>query len=178
MIKIKKGIPLYDQCDENGYWGKVFGSSYIPETLFQPLEDLSNAFEKLRKNKKFLKERDEMYAKFIGRPTPFLKLNNLSKHLGGAEIYAKHEAMANSQSHKLNNALLHCLIAKYTNKKVVVGDTGAGMAGSGLAMAAAATGLKAIIFQGEKDYLRQAPNSKRMRLLGAEIHQLILGHDN
>ena len=78
MIKIKKGIPLYDQCDENGYWGKVFGSSYIPETLFQPLEDLSNAFEKLRKNKKFLKERDEMYAKFIGRPTPFLKLNNLN----------------------------------------------------------------------------------------------------
>ena len=170
MIKIKKGIPLYDQCDDNGYWGKIFGSSFIPETLFQPLEDLSIAFEKLRKNKKFIKERDEMYAKFIGRPTPFLKLNNLSKYLGGAQIYAKHEAMANSQSHKLNNALLHCLIAKYTHKKVVVGDTGAGMAGSGLAMAAAATGLKAIIFQGEKDYLRQAPNSMRMRLLGAQIH--------
>ena len=87
MKKIKKGIPLIDQHDKNGYWGK-FGGNFIPETLKKPVEDLTNLFEKLRKDKKFLKERDFHYKNWVGSPTSFIKLENLTEHLGAAEIWA------------------------------------------------------------------------------------------
>ena len=88
-MKIKKGIPLIDQHDKYGFWGKKFGGNYIPETLKKPVNDLEILFAKLRKDKKFIKERDRYFKNWIGAPTRFLKLYNLSKHLGGAQIYAK-----------------------------------------------------------------------------------------
>ena len=89
-MKLKKNIPLIDQHDKHGFWGGKFGGSYIPETLRKPIDDLTIKFEKLRKDKKFLAERDYYYNNWVHNgPTPFIKLNNLTYHLGGAQIYAK-----------------------------------------------------------------------------------------
>ena len=87
--KIKKNIPLIDQHDKNFMYGGKFGGNFIPETLKKPIDDLTRLFAKLRKNKKFLKERDHFFETYVGAPTPFIKLENLTDHLGGAQIYAK-----------------------------------------------------------------------------------------
>ena len=128
-MKIKKGIPLIDQHDKNYLYGGKFGGNYIPETLKKPIDDLTKLFEKLRKDKKFIKERDYYFKNYIGAPTPFIKLENLTKYLGGAQIYAKVVSEANGGAHKIYNATVHCLIAKKAGKKFIVGDTGAGYAG-------------------------------------------------
>ncbi len=88
-MKLKKNIPLIDQHDRFGFWGGKFGGSYIPETLKKPVDDLTKEFSKLRKNKRFIKKRDFYFNNYIGAPTRFIKLENLSKHLGGAQIWAK-----------------------------------------------------------------------------------------
>ena len=132
-------------------YGGKFGGNYIPETLKKPIDDLTKLFAKLRKDKKFLKERDYHFKNYIGSPTPFIKLENLTEHLGGAQIYAKVVSEANGGAHKIYNATVHCLIAKRAGKKYIVGDTGAGYAGKMLSMAAKKFGLKCKIFMGAKD---------------------------
>ena len=168
-MRIKKKIPLIDQHDKFGFWGKKFGGSFIPETLKKPIDDLTKLFSKLRKDKKFLKERDFYFKNYVGSPTPFIKLENLSDYLQGAQIYAKVVSEANGGAHKIYNATVHCLIAKRAGKKYVVGDTGAGYAGKMLSMAAKKFGLKCKIFMGAKDIKRQKPNCDAMRKNGAEI---------
>ena len=163
MIKIKKKIPLIDQHDKNGFWGGKFGGNFIPETLKKPLEDLEVLFEKLRKDKNFIKERDKYFKNWIGSPTRFVKLEKLTKKLNGAQIWAKVVSDANGGAHKIYNATVHCLIAKKAGKKFVVGDTGAGYAGKMLSMAAKKFGLKCKIFMGLKDIKRQRPNVEAMK---------------
>ncbi len=174
MKKIKKGIPLIDQHDKNGFWGK-FGGNFIPETLKKPVEDLNILFEKLRKDKKFINERDYYFKNWVGSPTPFIKLENLTRYLGGAEIWAKVVSEANGGAHKIYNATVHSLIAKRAGKKYIVGDTGAGYAGKMLSMAAKKFGLKCKIFMGAKDIKRQKPNCDAMRKNGAEIVPVYTG---
>ena len=169
MIKIKKNILLIDQHDKDGLYAKKFGGSYVPETLKKPIEDLTKLFQKLRHDKKFIKERDYYFENYIGAPTPFVKLQNLTRHLGGAQVWAKVVSEANGGAHKIYNATVHCLIAKKAGKKYVVGDTGAGYAGKMLSMAAKKFGLKCKIFMGAKDVKRQKPNVDAMRKNGAKI---------
>ncbi len=168
-MKLKKGIPLIDQHDKNGFWGGKFGGNFIPETLKKPVEDLNILFEKLRKDKNFIKERDYYFKNWVGAPTPFIKLENLTSHLGGAQVWAKVVSEANGGAHKIYNATVHCLITKRAGKKYIVGDTGAGYAGKMLSMAAKKFGLKCKIFMGAKDVKRQKPNCDAMRKNGAEI---------
>jgi len=168
-MKLKKKIPLIDQHDKNGFWGGKFGGNFIPETLKKPVEDLTVLFEKLRYDKKFLKLRDYYFKNYIGSPTSFIKLQNLSNNLGGAQIYAKMVSEANGGAHKIYNATVHCLIAKKAGKKYVVGDTGAGYAGKMLSMAARKFSLKCKIFMGVKDIKRQKPNVDAMKKNGAEV---------
>jgi len=168
-MKLKKRIPLIDQHNKSGFWGGKFGGNFIPETLKKPVEDLTILFKKLRYDKKFLKQRDYYFKNYIGSPTSFIKLQNLSDHLGGAQIYAKMVSEANGGAHKIYNATVHCLIAKKAGKKYVVGDTGAGYAGKMLSMAAKKFGLKCKIFMGEKDIKRQKPNVDAMKKNGAEV---------
>jgi len=168
-MKLKKRTPLIDQHNKSGFWGGKFGGNFIPETLKKPVEDLTDLFKKLRYNKKFLKQRDYYFKNFIGTPTSFVKLQNLSNHLGGAQIYSKMVSEANGGAHKIYNATVHCLIAKKAGKKFIVGDTGAGYAGKMLSMAAKKFGLKCKIFMGAKDIKRQKPNVYAMRKNGAEI---------
>jgi tryptophan synthase beta chain len=169
MIKIKKRIPLIDQHNKSGFWGGRFGGNFIPETLKKPIEDLTILFDRLRYDKKFLKQRDYYFKNYVGSPTSFIKLQNLSNHLGGAQIYAKMVSEANGGAHKIYNATVHCLIAKKAGKKYVVGDTGAGYAGKMLSMAAKKFGLKCKIFMGAKDIKRQKPNVDAMKKNGAQI---------
>ena len=169
MLKLKKGILLIDQHDKNYMYGKKFGGNFIPETLKKPVEDLTKLFEKLRHDKSFIKERDYYFKNYVGAPTPFVKLEHLTKHLGGAQIYAKVVSKANGGAHKIYNAVVHALICKRAGKKYIVGDTGAGYAGKMLSMAAKKFGLKCKIFMGAKDITRQKPNCDAMRKNGAEI---------
>jgi len=175
MMKIKKGIQLIDQHDKNYMYGGKFGGNFIPETLKKPIDDLTKLFAKVRKDKKFLKERDYHFKNYIGSPTPFIKLENLTEHLGGAQIYAKVVSEANGGAHKIYNATVHCLIAKRAGKKYIVGDTGAGYAGKMLSMAAKKFGLKCKIFMGAKDIKRQRPNVEAIRKNGAQIVPVTTG---
>jgi tryptophan synthase beta chain len=168
-MKLKKKISLIDQHDQNGFWGGKFGGSFIPETLKKPIADLTNLFEKLRYDKEFIKQRDYYFKNYIGSPTSFIKLQNITDYLGGAKIYAKMVSEANGGAHKIYNATVHCLIAKKAGKKYVVGDTGAGYAGKMLSMAAKKFGLKCKIFMGAKDINRQKPNVDAMKKNGAEV---------
>ena len=168
-LKITKGIPLIDQHDKNFMYGGKFGGNFIPETLKKPIDDLTRLFSKLRKDKKFLRERDFYFENYVGAPTPFIKLENLSDYLGGAKIYAKVVSEANGGAHKIYNATVHCLIAKKAGKKFIVGDTGAGYAGKMLSMAAKKFGLKCKIFMGAKDIKRQRPNVEAIKKNGASI---------
>ena len=87
-FKIKKNTPLIDQHDKNFMYGGKFGGNFIPETLKKPVDDLTKLFAKLRKDKKFLIERNHFFNSYVGTPTPFIKLENLSDNLGGSQIYA------------------------------------------------------------------------------------------
>ena len=122
MMKIKKNILLIDQHDKNGFWGK-FGGNFIPETLKKPVEDLTILFEKLRKDKKFIQERNYYFKNWVGSPTSFIKLENLTNYLGGAQIWSKVVSEANGGAHKIYNATVHCLIARRAGLREIVGDT-------------------------------------------------------
>jgi tryptophan synthase beta chain len=169
MIRIQKGKPVIDQHNKNYLYAGKFGGNFVPETLKKPIEDLTKLFNKLRRDKKFIKERDYYFKHYVGTPTSFIKLYNLSHHLGGAQIYAKVVSEANGGAHKIYNAIVHALICKHAGKKYIIGDTGAGYAGKMLSMAAKKFGLKCKIFMGTKDMARQKPNCDAIRANGAEI---------
>ena len=122
-LQIKKNTPLIDQHDKNFMYGGKFGGNFIPETLKKPIDDLTKLFTKLRKDKKFLRERNHFFDSYVGTPTPFIKLENLSDKLGGAQIYAKVVSEANGGAHKIYNATVHCLIARRAGLRQIVGDT-------------------------------------------------------
>jgi tryptophan synthase beta subunit len=169
MIRIQKGKPIIDQHDKNYLYAGKFGGNFVPETLKKPIEDLTKLFNKLRKDKKFIIERDYYFKNYVGTPTSFIKLYNTSHQLGGAQIYAKVVSEANGGAHKIYNAIVHALICKHAGKKYIIGDTGAGYAGKMLSMAAKKFGLKCKIFMGTKDMARQKPNCDAIRANGAEI---------
>jgi len=168
-MKIKKGIPLIDQHDKSGFYGGKFGGNYVAETLKKPIDDLTKLFEKYRNDKSFVKERDDLYENYVGKPTRFIKLQNLTDHLDGAQIYAKMVSDANGGAHKIYNAITHAMLCKKAKKKYICTDTGAGYNGKMFSMVAKKFGLGCKVFMGTKDIERQKPNCDAMRKNGAEI---------
>ena len=168
-MKIKKNIPLIDQHDKAGFYGKKFGGNFCAETMRKPIEDLSKLFERLRKNKKFLKKRDYYFKNYLGGKTPFFKLENLTKYLGGAQIWCKDVSAINGDAHKAYHATVNALICKEAKKKNIAGDTGAGMFGKNFALAAREMNLSCKIFMGTKDISRQSTNVRFMKEAGAEV---------
>ena len=168
-MKLKKKIPVIDQGNSLGFWGGKFGGNFVPETLKKPIEDLEILFNKLKKDKKFITERDKYFQNWVGVPTRFIKLKNITNYIGGAQIWSKVVSDANGGAHKIYNATVHCLLAKRSGKKIICGDTGAGYAGKMLSMAAKKFGLKCKIFMGAKDIARQQPNVKAIKRNGAEV---------
>lgn len=157
-----------------GKYGK-YGGKYIPETLAPAINELENAYEKIRNDPNFKKELDYYLQNYAGRPTPLFFAKNLTDYVGGARIFLKREDLLHGGAHKTNNCLGQCLLAKKMGKKRIIAETGAGQHGVGTAMAAAVLGMKAEIYMGSIDIERQKLNLFRMELLGAKVHSVNSG---
>src|SRR5687768_9785078 len=154
--------------DGNGRYGD-FGGRYAPETLMTALEELERAYDEAKADPGFAAEVDLIMRDFVGRPTSLYFAENLTKRLGGAKIYLKREDLAHTGAHKINNAVGQGLLTKRLGKQRVIAETGAGQHGVATATICAKLGLECVIYMGEVDMERQAPNVLRMRLLGAEV---------
>ena len=157
-----------------GKYGR-YGGIYIPETLIPAINELEDAYVKIRNNPKFKRELNYYLQNYAGRPTPLYFATNLTDYVGGAKIYLKREDLLHGGAHKTNNCLGQCLLAKKMGKKRIIAETGAGQHGVGTAMAAAVLGLKAEIYMGSIDIERQKLNLFRMELLGAKVHSVNSG---
>ena len=157
-----------------GKYGR-YGGKYIPETLIPAINELEDAYVKIRNNPKFKRELNYYLQNYAGRPTPLYFATNLTDYVGGAKIYLKREDLLHGGAHKTNNCLGQCLLAKKMGKKRIIAETGAGQHGVGTAMAAAVLGLKAEIYMGSIDIERQKLNLFRMELLGAKVHSVNSG---
>ena len=165
---MKIGIP------KDGRFGE-FGGKYIPETLAPAIEELEKNYLKIRHDKNFKKELGRLLIDYAGRPTPIYFARNLTKTVGGAKIYLKREDLLHGGAHKINNTLGQALLAKRMGKKRIIAETGAGQHGVATAMACASLGLKAEIYMGYVDTIRQKQNVFRMELLGAKVHAVKSG---
>ena len=165
---MKIGIP------KDGRFGD-FGGKYIPETLAPAIEELEKNYLKIRNDKNFKKELGRLLIDYAGRPTPIYFARNLTKTVGGAKIYLKREDLLHGGAHKINNTLGQALLAKRMGKKRIIAETGAGQHGVATAMACASLGLKAEIYMGYVDTIRQKQNVFRMELLGAKVHAVKSG---
>src|SRR5271157_1906348 len=148
---------------ELGRYGP-YGGRYVPETLMAPLEELEKAYEDARSDRSFRDELDELLRNFAGRPTPLQFASRLTERLGGARIYIKREDLLHTGAHKINNCLGQGLLAVRMGKTRLVAETGAGQHGVATATVAALLGLECVVYMGEEDMARQAPNVFRMRL--------------
>jgi len=154
--------------DARGRFGE-FGGRFVPETLVHPVEELERAYEAARQDPQFHAELDGLLKDFAGRPTPLFHARRLTEHLGGAQIYLKREDLLHTGAHKINNCLGQGLLAARMGKTRLVAETGAGQHGVATATVAALLGLECVVYMGEEDMARQAPNVFRMRLMGARV---------
>ena len=160
--------------DDKGYYGR-FGGAYIPEMLYPNIEELRTNYKNIIDQEAFQKEFRELLKDYAGRPTPLFKANRLSeKH--NANIYLKREDLAHTGAHKINNTIGQILLAKKLGKTRIIAETGAGQHGVATATVCALMGLKCIVFMGETDVKRQAPNVARMKMLGAEVVPVMNGN--
>ncbi|MEO8764587.1 MAG: tryptophan synthase subunit beta [Ginsengibacter sp.] len=159
--------------DKNGYYG-LFGGAYIPEMLYRNIQDLKDNYLKIIGDKKFRSEFDGLLKDYVGRPTPLYLATRLSeKH--GAKIYLKREDLCHTGAHKINNTIGQVLVAERLGKKRIIAETGAGQHGVATATVCALKGLECIVYMGEKDIGRQAPNVARMKMLGATVIPAVSG---
>ncbi|MGZ3580471.1 MAG: tryptophan synthase subunit beta [Syntrophales bacterium] len=154
--------------DKKGHFG-IFGGRYVAETLMPALIELEEVYRAARKDRQFRDEFAYYLSEYAGRETPLYYAKRLTDALGGARIYLKREDLNHTGSHKINNTLGQGLLAKRMGKKRVIAETGAGQHGVATATVAALFGMECMIFMGEEDIRRQAPNVFRMKILGAEV---------
>jgi tryptophan synthase beta chain len=154
--------------DARGRFGE-FGGRYVPETLMGPVEELDCAWQAARRDSAFQAELSRLLHDFAGRPTPLFLARRLTEYLGGAQVYLKREDLLHTGAHKINNAIGQALLARRMGKTRLVAETGAGQHGVATATVAALLGFECVVYMGEEDMARQAPNVFRMRLLGAEV---------
>jgi len=154
--------------DEKGHFG-IYGGRFAAETLMDAIEELGEAYESLKDNPQFQKDYDDDLRHYVGRPSPLYHAERWSKELGGAQIYLKREDLNHTGAHKINNTIGQALLAKHMGKPRIIAETGAGQHGVATATIAARLGLECVVYMGEVDVARQAPNVYRMKLLGAEV---------
>ncbi len=152
-----------------------FGGQYAPEVLIPALQELESAYAQARIDPGFQEELARLQKDYVGRPTPITYAARLSEACGGARIYLKREDLAHSGAHKINNALGQALLARRMGKRRIIAETGAGQHGVATATVSALLGLDCVVYMGEVDMARQAPNVQRMRLLGAEVRPVTSG---
>jgi tryptophan synthase beta chain len=158
----------YNLPDARGHFGP-YGGIFVAETLMEPIEELRLAYQRYMLDPEFLAEMDHDLQHYVGRPSPIYHAERLSRHLGGAQIYLKREDLNHTGAHKVNNTIGQALLAKRMGKTRIIAETGAGQHGVATATVAARLGLECIVYMGEVDVARQAPNVLRMKLLGATV---------
>jgi tryptophan synthase beta chain len=163
-----------DKTGATGRFGE-YGGRYVPEVLRSALDDIDAAFRRLIADPAFLAELEEARAEYIGRPTPLYRARNLSRDLGGADIYIKMEGLAHTGAHKINNAIGQAMLAKRMGMKRVIAETGAGQHGLATAAACAKLELPCEVYMGSVDIARQRPNVFGMELFGAKVNAVESG---
>lgn len=159
-----------DYClpDERGHFG-AYGGIFVSETLIHALDELSAAYERLRKDPAFLAEFRHELKHYVGRPSPIYHAERWSAMLGGAQIYLKREDLNHTGAHKINNVIGQALLARHMGKKRIIAETGAGQHGVATATICARFGMECVVYMGSEDVRRQAQNVYRMKLLGATV---------
>ncbi len=158
----------YQYPDKKGYFGE-YGGKFLPETLIPALEELEQAYERIKNDGDFQREFVYYLREYAGRPTVLYFAKRLTEVVGGAKIYLKREDLLHTGAHKINNTLGQVLLTKKLGKKRIIAETGAGQHGVSTATAASLFGLECVIYMGEEDAERQALNVFRMKLLGAQV---------
>ncbi len=169
MIRSK----TYQHPSEQGYYGE-FGGAFIPEMLHSNVEELRTRYLQIMEEPGFIKEFEILLKDYAGRPTPLYRAERLSKRYG-TSIFLKREDLCHTGAHKINNTIGQILLAERLGKKRIIAETGAGQHGVATATVCALKGLECIVYMGEKDIQRQAPNVARMKMLGAEVIPAISG---
>jgi tryptophan synthase beta chain len=157
----------YQNPSIEGYYGE-FGGAYIPEMLFKNVETLKAEYLKIMQDPTFIAEVDALLKDYVGRPTPLFYAERLSKEIG-ANIYLKREDLCHTGAHKINNTIGQIVLAKRLGKTKIIAETGAGQHGVATATVCALKGMECVVYMGEKDIERQAPNVARMKMLGATV---------
>jgi tryptophan synthase beta chain len=160
--------------DEKGHFG-IYGGRFVSETLITALDELAAMYMRLKDDPAFQAEFDKDMAHYVGRPSPLYHAERWSSEIGGAQIYLKREDLNHTGAHKINNTIGQALLAKYSGKKRVIAETGAGQHGVATATVAARLGLECEVFMGAEDVQRQSLNVYRMKLLGAKVNAVTSG---
>ncbi|MEY4051829.1 MAG: tryptophan synthase subunit beta, partial [Bacteroidota bacterium] len=150
-----------------GYYGD-FGGAYIPEMLYGNVETLKTQYLQIMQDPSFQSEFQALLKDYVGRPTPLFLAERLSKEIG-ATIYLKREDLCHTGAHKINNTIGQIILAQRLGKKKIIAETGAGQHGVATATVCALKGMECVVYMGEKDIERQAPNVARMKMLGAKV---------
>lgn len=157
----------YRNPDKHGYYG-TFGGAFVPEMLYPNVKELQDNYIQIIESLEFKSEFEALLMNYVGRATPLYFAKNLSKKYG-ATIFLKREDLNHTGAHKINNAIGQVLLAKKLGKKRIIAETGAGQHGVATATACALMGLECVVYMGETDIARQAPNVARMKMLGATV---------
>jgi tryptophan synthase beta chain len=157
----------YQQPNDQGYYGK-FGGAFIPEMLHRNVEELRSRYLDIMYDAAFQKEFRDLLRDYVGRPTPLYFAQRLSKEFD-TRIFLKREDLCHTGAHKINNTIGQILLAQKLGKKRIIAETGAGQHGVATATVCALKGIECIVYMGEKDIERQAPNVARMKMLGATV---------
>jgi tryptophan synthase beta chain len=161
------------QADEKGYYGD-FGGAFIPEMLYPNVEKLRSKYLEIMKEESFQKEFDQLLKDYVGRPTPLYLAERLSEKYN-TRIYLKREDLCHTGAHKINNTIGQILMAQRLGKTRIIAETGAGQHGVATATVCALKGIECVVYMGEVDIARQAPNVARMKMLGATVIPAISG---
>ena len=153
--------------DENGFYGQ-FGGAYIPEMLYPNIEQLTERYLSIMSESSFKIEFNQLLKNYVGRPTPLYYAKRFSEKYK-TKVYFKREDLCHTGAHKINNTIGQILLAKRLNKKRIIAETGAGQHGVATATVCALAGINCVIYMGEVDIARQAPNVARMKMLGADV---------
>lgn len=154
--------------DERGHFGQ-FGGRFVSETLFYALDELQSMYNRLKNDPSFQAEIDRDLTHYVGRPSPLYLAERWTEKTGGARLFLKREDLNHTGAHKVNNTIGQALLAKYSGKKRVIAETGAGQHGVATATVAARLGLECVVYMGSEDVKRQSLNVYRMKLLGATV---------
>lgn len=170
----KETVDYAEFPDSEGRFG-IFGGRFVSETLIHALDELEDIYYRLKDDPNFQAEFDKDLAHYVGRPSPLYFAERWTRELGGAKIFLKREDLNHTGAHKVNNTIGQALLAKFTGKKRVIAETGAGQHGVATATVAARLGLQCRVYMGAEDVKRQALNVYRMKLLGAEVFPVTSG---